>query len=375
MKIKSIIVALLLLLLLMPAVAFAQTQSLKTNLNGDVKLDLSLEPSVEVSKDFILGTGLNPSILQLNAHFKGSTDAINMEFFAYGKEQSTIAVDESGVFEITLNLPVSCSKVKSDFDGSTLITDITFPDIYVVAGKGENWDVTKYAGTKLDKSIPFNDGILNSNDFSLLNKRLAELSIPYTQGINQNLSKEWVASYYSVTGSVYDENIGFMGQLHYKGTTDADNLIIRYPGEGTFEEKKIDINPGGTYEGIININGSYDKELLGGGGYLYVEIKAVKGNNEVVSSKRLGPLNRSRTLYIGDINDDGKINSIDYVLVKKYISGMIDKFPLETGFFCADVNDDRKINSADASYIKRYILGIINTFAKKDINIVTGNID
>lgn len=58
---------------------------------------------------------------------------------------------------------------------------------------------------------------------------------------------------------------------------------------------------------------------------------------------------------LGDVNNDGKINSSDALLVLKYsagnkITGTFDKVK-------ADVNFDGKINAADANYILKIASG------------------
>ncbi len=58
----------------------------------------------------------------------------------------------------------------------------------------------------------------------------------------------------------------------------------------------------------------------------------------------------------GDVNDDGKISSMDYVLVKNHILG-IQKLS-GNGADAADVNGDGKISSMDYVLIKNDILGI-----------------
>lgn len=61
----------------------------------------------------------------------------------------------------------------------------------------------------------------------------------------------------------------------------------------------------------------------------------------------------------GDLNGDGKINSTDYVLLRRFILGMIDVFPASDDTSIADLDLNSKINSTDYSILKRYILGLI----------------
>ncbi|RXE57891.1 dockerin type I domain-containing protein [Acetivibrio mesophilus] len=63
----------------------------------------------------------------------------------------------------------------------------------------------------------------------------------------------------------------------------------------------------------------------------------------------------------GDVNGDGKVNSTDCTLLKRYILLIIEDFPTANGHIAADVNGDGKINSTDYTMLKRYILRIITS--------------
>lgn len=76
---------------------------------------------------------------------------------------------------------------------------------------------------------------------------------------------------------------------------------------------------------------------------------------------------------IGDINNDGKIDSTDARLVLRYTAGL-EKFTNEQKKR-ADVNADGQINSIDALQINQYFLGLIKSFAacSPQVNIPTIN--
>ena len=61
-------------------------------------------------------------------------------------------------------------------------------------------------------------------------------------------------------------------------------------------------------------------------------------------------------IYPGDVNDDGVINIIDLVRLKKYLSGMITI----TGrsFTAANLQEDQTIDSLDLIKLCRILLGI-----------------
>jgi len=59
------------------------------------------------------------------------------------------------------------------------------------------------------------------------------------------------------------------------------------------------------------------------------------------------------------LNGDGKINSSDLNMMKRYLLRLIDGL---NDTACADLNGDGKINSSDYSILKRYLLRMIDKF-------------
>ncbi len=64
---------------------------------------------------------------------------------------------------------------------------------------------------------------------------------------------------------------------------------------------------------------------------------------------------------VGDLSGDGKINSTDYSLLKRFILGQSTSTPDMSVW---DLNNDGKLNSTDLSLMKRYILNIITSFPR-----------
>lgn len=54
----------------------------------------------------------------------------------------------------------------------------------------------------------------------------------------------------------------------------------------------------------------------------------------------------------GDLNNDKRVNTIDYTLLKRYILGLNVNISLKA----ADLNDDKKINTSDYIQLRRYLL-------------------
>lgn len=65
-----------------------------------------------------------------------------------------------------------------------------------------------------------------------------------------------------------------------------------------------------------------------------------------------------KILY-GDVNGDGKVNSTDLTLIKRYVLKIVSALPDPEAEKAADVNLDGRINSTDITVLKRYILKII----------------
>ena len=70
---------------------------------------------------------------------------------------------------------------------------------------------------------------------------------------------------------------------------------------------------------------------------------------------------------IGDVNGDNDVNSIDYALMRSFLLGTIEDFPVEDGMWSADTNGDGEINSIDFGLMRKYILGMIKVFLKTEI--------
>ncbi len=65
---------------------------------------------------------------------------------------------------------------------------------------------------------------------------------------------------------------------------------------------------------------------------------------------------------IGDVDGNGRFNSIDYGYVKQYLLGMIKDFPGEYGKLAADVDKNDTINSLDFGKMRKVLLGIDSGF-------------
>ncbi|HEX2927999.1 MAG TPA: carbohydrate-binding protein [Ruminiclostridium sp.] len=59
----------------------------------------------------------------------------------------------------------------------------------------------------------------------------------------------------------------------------------------------------------------------------------------------------------GDVNGDNSVDATDYALMKKYILGSIDDFPVENDLEAGDLNKDGVIDAIDIALFKKSLLG------------------
>lgn len=84
--------------------------------------------------------------------------------------------------------------------------------------------------------------------------------------------------------------------------------------------------------------------------------------NSVTTFYAEGNSGGNKTKLYGDLDANGRINSSDYAILKRYLLNIIDEFPVSNGKVAADLNADGYVNSTDLALIRRYILDIISEF-------------
>lgn len=72
------------------------------------------------------------------------------------------------------------------------------------------------------------------------------------------------------------------------------------------------------------------------------------------------------TFFLGDVNCNGSVNSIDAALVLQLEAGLIDSLPCSAN---ADMNNDGTINSLDAQLILQYSAGLVEGFVQFSLNV------
>jgi len=128
------------------------------------------------------------------------------------------------------------------------------------------------------------------------------------------------------------------------------------PGTGGWQnwvDVKCDVS------GVSGIHDLYLK-FTGGSGYL-LNINWWKfGKTAVIPTPTPTPISNVR---LGDVNEDGDIDSLDLQYLKRYVLRKIEL--TETGRKNADVNRDGSIDSLDVNVLKRYILRVIDFFPEQ----------
>ncbi|EPR10301.1 family 43 glycosylhydrolase [Ruminiclostridium papyrosolvens] len=62
---------------------------------------------------------------------------------------------------------------------------------------------------------------------------------------------------------------------------------------------------------------------------------------------------------VGDLNGDNSVDAADYALMKKYILGLINDFPVDNDIEAGDLNKDGTIDALDCAVFKKLLLGIV----------------
>ncbi|MDQ2085833.1 dockerin type I repeat-containing protein [Herbivorax sp. ANBcel31] len=70
---------------------------------------------------------------------------------------------------------------------------------------------------------------------------------------------------------------------------------------------------------------------------------------------------------IGDMNEDGIVDSTDYIILTRYVLEIIDELPVEDKLWVADLNGDGLIDSSDVILLGRYLLEMIDEFPKESM--------
>lgn len=159
-----------------------------------------------------------------------------------------------------------------------------------------------------------------------------------------------------------------------------DKLNVTYAGASAGSEYVVFATSGGASETPTESNLVYiDQKTAGSGGVSFVVYPKTltSGTYQVwMSSNAASGVGAQRAVNIGnfeyytekpaytlgDVNTDGKINSVDALYVLRKYAGDTTLTLTEAQLLAADVDGRNGVNSVDALYILRFYAGDITTF-------------
>ncbi len=346
----------------------------KTCISGDITLNLNDEwqPGLRPQIQHML---LPPDVVYVqvfaDVHIKGNTDADSLviQSALSSNMNEKIEIDDNGNFDQEVRLILNSFSSSEDTINyvARIIAEKGDKTLIAKIGKGElETDLLKEANESLDQN---NDGTISALDLALLNQSYLDLfrseynQMQEQENINAYIYNEWYMRDYVME----NDEIAFTSQLHFRAKTDATIVVLDLNTKGSAENYKYfpDIT-GGIDEikeisRVVPVPESTNVAVYG-------TIRAVKGNREIELKSNLEFREADNSL-VGDVDGNGEVNSIDFMYVRKYIMGLIDKFPLESGFYCADVDDSKAINALDFGAMRQYLLGMRKEFSKKSNNV------
>lgn len=84
------------------------------------------------------------------------------------------------------------------------------------------------------------------------------------------------------------------------------------------------------------------------------------GSRTITNGAKVGSFTSYQSYTLGDVNEDGKINTVDAMRVLQFAVGKITLSDVQ--LLAANVNGDTKVNTVDAMRILQFAVGKINSF-------------
>lgn len=300
-----------------------------------------------------------------DVNIKGNTDADSLIIYSAESPsvKEEIMIDSNGDFD--QNVKLNLGKI---FD--TESNTINF-SAYVDATKGDRTVKVKIGKGKLktDFFTDVKEVIKQDYNGSINAVVIAEIMRTFSdsfiaeykdmdkqESINAYIYNEWYMKDYVIG----EENISFTAQTHLRANTDVENITLNITNNGNTGKYEYPSNSIDTIEeltGVVPLTQSSDVAAN-------ASAKVYKGNREIELLSCLRG-RKSGDAVVGDLDGDKVVNAIDFMIMRKYLLGQIDRFPTEDGFYSADVNDDKVDNIIDFAQIRQYLLGIIDHFTKE----------
>lgn len=173
-------------------------------------------------------------------------------------------------------------------------------------------------------------------DYSWFGDERAKVNVDLITRFFSNIGANNIVDGYTITGSIVGSyhNASFVSMVAAGSMTGYD---LRFAQE-LYEENKS-VKDSGSY--------SYYGNCLRLLSLLYITGNFPNLYNYGSSTPEV---------IFGDLNGDKNINSIDYILLRRYVLKVITDFPSENGHLSADINEDYNINTQDYVLLGRMII-------------------
>ena len=166
----------------------------------------------------------------------------------------------------------------------------------------------------------------------------------------------------SIEATAEDQTVTFYEgaekfDITYSATTEGNYyLVLILSADGAPTEETIVYIDQVTAGGTSVTFATYPSALAAGDYFVYIS------GNDGMGYKKVATFTygEASTYTLGDVNDDGEINTLDALRVLRVFTGAIDPASLTEGQrLAADVNHDGEINTLDALRILRFFTGAI----------------
>lgn len=193
---------------------------------------------------------------------------------------------------------------------------------------------------------------------------LATESEPVKGGIynikssNVTLTPNTEATKDTVDGTEYTDYYANAVKFEVKAEKLAENqqyLLLVLKGEGVPTAENIAyIDQAAAQNGSVSFT-AYPKELTKGTYHVYLV-----GAGKTFAESKVASFKCDQKYTLGDVNEDGEIDSRDALRTLRGAAGIITLTPNQAK--AADVNKDNEIDSRDALRILRYVANLITEF-------------
>lgn len=371
---KKLLVSLILFVMLFSSLNVFSVQAeseYTTKISGDIELNFNddWQPMFKYGFQHML---IPPDIYYIQVyavvHIKGKTDAqsLSIESAEFPSLTEKIEIDDNGNFDKEVEVILtSFNSIEPD--------TINF-SAYITAHKGDKTLRTKIGKGQLktdflinakDNLDQDNDGTINSLDFALFKSKYYDAfkaeydKIGEQENIDTYIYNEW----YMTEFEQGKDGISFNADNHIKANTDATEVILEITDSNNtekYEYKSGELDIINKFSGLLPTGQSSSAARS--------SLKAYNGNREIELRSFL-KVRTSEAAIIGDLNGDKSVNSVDFAILRKYLLGQINNFPVESGFFSADIDDDTLISAADFAYLRQYLLDMRVSFPKYSTNL------